>query len=512
MISSMQLSAIPLFLFLLSVRTRAAPNFRYAYCPNDTSYAPDTTYQANLELLFSDLLSNSTAVNGFHNSTVGRSPPDVADGLFLCRGDVSPSVCRDCVEAAIGNVAGKCPRLKVAILWYDECMLRFSNQSIFSQSDHMVGKTLNNGQNATDMNQFNEVVQEVMDDLRTRASSSESGKKFATGEGNLSSQAMAGLSPLYGLAQCTPDLTELDCNQCLQDSVARLRFGSRGGRSLFPSCNVRYEIYPFYSVTGGGAAPPPPPSPVLPPPQPPASRSEKKDGISTKVLIAIIIPIGVSVLLFIVGFCLIIRKGKAKSPEIREDSVSNDITDEQSLHYDLSTVQVATNNFSDENKIGEGGFGPVYKGKLPNGQEIAVKRLSQGSGQGVVELKNEVMLVAKLQHRNLVRLLGFCLEGEEKILIYEFVPNKSLDDFLFADPQKREQLDWSRRYKIIEGIARGMLYLHEDSPLRIIHRDLKASNILLDEEMNAKISDFGMARIFGRDQSQSNTNRVVGTL
>ncbi|XAR65591.1 Non-specific serine/threonine protein kinase [Bertholletia excelsa] len=350
-----------------------------------------------------------------------------------------------------------------------------------------------------------------MGDLLNRASSSKSGKKFATGQANLSSQAVVGASTLFGLVQCTPDLTELDCKRCLQDGVARLPFGSRGGVVIFPSCNVRYEVYQFYNVTAGGAAPPPPPSLVLPPPLPPASSLEKKGGISTKVLIAIIIPIGVSVLLFIVGFCLIVKKGKVKSPEIGEDSVRSDITDEQSLHYDLSTVQVATNNFSDENKIGEGGFGHVYKGKLPNGQEIAVKRLSQGSRQGVVEFKNEVMLVAKLQHRNLVRLLGFCLEGKEKILIYEFVPNKSLDYFLFADPQKREQLDWSRRYNIIGGIARGMLYLHEDSRLRIIHRDLKASNVLLDKEMNAKISDFGMARIFGGDQSQSNTSRVVGT-
>ncbi|KAK0579377.1 hypothetical protein LWI29_025359 [Acer saccharum] len=157
-----------------------------------------------------------------------------------------------------------------------------------------------------------------------------------------------------------------------------------------------------------------------------------------------------------------------------------------------------------------GGFGEVYKGVLPNGQEIAVKRLSKRSGQGVEEFKNEVVVVAKLQHRNLVRLQGFCLEGEEKILVYEFVPNKSLDYFLF-DLEKQRQLDWNTRYKIIGGIARGILYLHEDSRLRIIHRDLKASNVLLDGDMNPKIADFGMARIFGVDQTQGNTNRIVGT-
>ncbi|MBA0748663.1 hypothetical protein Gogos_002655 [Gossypium gossypioides] len=209
------------------------------------------------------------------------------------------------------------------------------------------------------------------------------------------------------------------------------------------------------------------------------------------------------------GFLTGVLGVKEESKEIR-CCPGYDITTVEALQYDFATIEAATNKFSDSNKLGEGGFGEVYKGVLPNQQVIAVKRLSRGSGQGDEEFKNEAVLVAKLQHRNLVRLLGFCLEREEKILVYEYVPNKSLDYFVF-DPTKQGQLDWSRRYKIIGGIARGLLYLHEDSRLRIIHRDLKASNILLDEDMNPKISDFGMARIFGVDQTQGTTRRVVGT-
>ncbi|KAK2987265.1 hypothetical protein RJ640_017568 [Escallonia rubra] len=178
--------------------------------------------------------------------------------------------------------------------------------------------------------------------------------------------------------------------------------------------------------------------------------------------------------------------------------------------FSFNVIAVSTNYFENKNKLGQGGFGPVYKGTLPGGEEIAVKRLSKWSGQGLEELKNELVLIAKLQHRNLVRLLGYCIEGEEKSLIYEYMPNKSLDSFLF-DEAKKSELDWSKRFIIIEGIARGLLYLHRDSRLRIIHRDLKASNILLDEDMNPKISDFGMARIFGGNQKEANTNRVVGT-
>ncbi|XP_042520161.1 putative G-type lectin S-receptor-like serine/threonine-protein kinase At1g61610 isoform X2 [Macadamia integrifolia] len=178
--------------------------------------------------------------------------------------------------------------------------------------------------------------------------------------------------------------------------------------------------------------------------------------------------------------------------------------------FNFDCVAVATSNFSEANKLGQGGFGPVYKGMLSGGQEIAVKRLSRSSIQGLEEFMNEIILIAKLQHRNLVRLLGCCIQGEEKMLLYEYMPNGSLDSFIF-DPAKKGQLDWRKRIHIIEGIARGLLYLHRDSRLRIIHRDLKASNILLDNEMNPKISDFGMAKIFGGNQNRANTNRVVGT-
>ncbi|KAK9266599.1 hypothetical protein L1049_027337 [Liquidambar formosana] len=176
--------------------------------------------------------------------------------------------------------------------------------------------------------------------------------------------------------------------------------------------------------------------------------------------------------------------------------------------FSFVDIVAATNNFSIENKVGEGGYGPVYKGELPNEQEIAVKRLSKMSKQGLEEFKNEVKLTAKLQHVNLVRLLGFCTQREEKMLIYEYMPNKSLDFYLF-DLDKRLLLDWKKRVQIIEGVTQGLLYLQEYSRLTILHRDLKASNILLDNEMRPKISDLGMARIF--DEREPNSKRIVGT-
>nr|XP_018684744.1 PREDICTED: receptor-like serine/threonine-protein kinase SD1-8 isoform X1 [Musa acuminata subsp. malaccensis] len=225
-------------------------------------------------------------------------------------------------------------------------------------------------------------------------------------------------------------------------------------------------------------------------------------------------------ILALVGCCVWRRKkrssttgmsGMAVSLTERHNDEGTKAKDLDLPLFDLGTVADATSNFSIESKLGEGGFGPVYKGKLEDEQEIAVKRLSKTSVQGLDEFMNEVVLIAKLQHRNLVRLLGCCIQGKERMLIYEYMPNGSLDSFLFGDKAKGWLLNWTTRYSIIVGIARGLLYLHQDSRLRIIHRDLKAGNILLDMHMNPKISDFGMARIFGGDETEVNTKRVVGT-
>ncbi|XWS18269.1 hypothetical protein CRYUN_Cryun32bG0029300 [Craigia yunnanensis] len=255
------------------------------------------------------------------------------------------------------------------------------------------------------------------------------------------------------------------------------------------------------------------------------STTGNKRVIKVIVIIAAILGAITGVIfVFLLGKSIAKHKAKRERSEVlNEEESFSKFSRHNVLRRNISIVRLqeiqllnfqelatATNNFHPTNKLGQGGFGPVYRGKFPDGQEVAVKRLSIASEQRLEEFMNEVEVISKLQLRNLVKLIGCCTERQEKMLVYEYMPNKSLDAFLF-DPQRQPVLDWRKRFNIIEGIGRGLQYLHWDSGLRIVHSYLKASNILLDEDLNPKISDFGMARIFGGNEDQANTKRIVGT-
>ncbi|KAJ9566163.1 hypothetical protein OSB04_002129 [Centaurea solstitialis] len=494
-------------LFVLSV----------SQCNNNANFTSNSAYERNLDNALASLTSDTSITYGFYNRSVGETP-NKANVIALCRGDVEPDDCRRCINASSRRLRENCPNQKAAIeQWFDNCMVKYSNETILGKLDYNGRYVVRNGNNASNVDRFNQALSQLLKQLRTDASSGGSHRKYASG--NNTNGPM--LTTIYGRMQCTPDLSEADCYNCLDWAMVQIPdccVNRRGVRVVYHSCDLRYEVYRFFTDTVSLAQtppplPPPPPAPIelSPPPQLPPS-----DGSSNTSIIFIAVVATISLVILVAVFVCIFKRRNRKTERrpsvnlVYEDVETDEFSTSESLQYRFAVIRAATDNFSENNKLGQGGFGTVYKGKLQDEQEIAVKRLSSNSGQGEQEFKNEVLLLARLQHRNLVRLLGFSLEGSERLLMYEFVHNASLDQFIF-DQVKRESLGWERRYKIIHGVAKGLLYLHEDSRLKIIHRDLKAGNVLLDVNMNAKIADFGMARLFTVEETQANTSRIVGT-
>ncbi|CAH8392791.1 unnamed protein product [Eruca vesicaria subsp. sativa] len=477
-----------------------------SYCLDRGNFTAKSTFARNLNGLVSSLSSLTTSKPyGFYNFSSGDSPGERAYAIGLCRREVKRDACLRCIQTAARNLTEQCPRTKQAVMWYTHCMFRYSNMTIYGRKEtDPTGAFIEDETISENRGEFERLQRGLLDGLKAIAAAGGPNRKYAQGNGS----ASAGYRRFYGSAQCSPDLSQQDCDDCLAfgfEGVKSCCDGQIGFRWYCPSCNVRFETWRFYELDAD-LEPDPPGAVGSPTPAAKTVKTGKGKG-GSKVVIAIVIPI-VLVALFAVCLCLVLKWKKNKSVEVAEDEFSN--TD--SLVVDFEDVKAATNNFSSENELGRGGFGSVYKGMFSHGQEIAVKRLSGTSGQGDIEFKNEILVLAKVQHRNLVRLLGFCIHGQERLLVYEFIKNASLDHFIF-DLEKRQLLDWGVRYKMIRGVARGLLYLHEDSRFRIIHRDLKASNILLDQEFNPKIADFGLAKLFDTGQTVTHrfTKRIAGT-
>ncbi|CAH8272973.1 unnamed protein product [Arabidopsis lyrata] len=462
-------------------------------CVDSMFFRPNGTYDTNRRLILSTLASNVSTRDGYYNGSVGEGPEKIY-ALGLCIPRTDPKVCSDCIQIASTGLLQNCPNQTDSYDWRSQktlCFVRYSNSSFSNKMDlepTMIIGDLNSGLFQGNLTAYSRTWEVFMKSMITRVGRT---------------RYLADISPrigsarIYALMQCIPGISSLECGNCIRENVRMYQNccnGFIGGTIRKPVCFLRWDGSEYLGAFGD--------TPSLPPPSP--------DGktISTGAIVAVVV---VSAVIFValLALVLVIRK-RRQSYKTLKPQTDNDMTSPQSLQFDFMTLEAATDKFSRNNKLGQGGFGEIFKGILPNQTEVAVKRLSINSGQGTQEFKNEVVIVAKLQHRNLVRLLGFCLERYEQILVYEFVSNKSLNYFLF-DPTKKSQLDWKIRYSIIGGITRGLLYLHQDSRLTIIHRDIKASNILLDADMNPKIADFGIARNFSVDQTEDNTGRVVGT-
>ncbi|XP_028776277.1 cysteine-rich receptor-like protein kinase 10 [Neltuma alba] len=487
-------------------------NSLHPQCSTHHNFTANSTFDFNLNTLFSSLTSNETAHLDFYNTTVDGGGETIY-GLFMCRGDVNQDACHQCVVESTAELAYYCRFSKAAVNWLDPCLVRYSQHNFFSTVDRKPKLKMLNTNNVSNQAGFMNVLMTVMN-----LTADEAAKPALMKKKSATKAVVVDIQTLYVMVQCTPDLSPGDCRTCLSGVIGNLPWcceGKIGGRVAYPSCFARYELYMFFNSSTPlrpvRLPPPPPPPPPPPAPLTPPTPSDvrRKRRLRT-IVIAVASPVGAVILLCFSFYLSKNQIKKIRMAFLMQKYFGSESNTLEPLQFSLATIEAATNKFSQENCLGQGGFGQVYKGILSNGQEIAVKRLSKSSGQGVEEFKNEVLLIARLQHRNLVALLGFCIEEQEKILIYEYVPNKSLDYFLFGS-QKIKVLNWEERCKIIGGVARGILYLHDYARVKIIHRDLKPSNILLDNEMNPKISDFGMARMVGIHEIEESTSNIVGT-
>ncbi|KAJ8755708.1 hypothetical protein K2173_022701 [Erythroxylum novogranatense] len=238
----------------------------------------------------------------------------------------------------------------------------------------------------------------------------------------------------------------------------------------------------------------------------PNYKVDTAQGLSVGAIIGIVVASCVFVVLILVVLRI---NGYLGGKKLEENELGG--LDLQTGYFSLRQIKRATSNFDSANKIGEGGFGPVYKGVLSDGSVIAVKQLSSKSKQGNREFVNEIGMISALQHPNLVRLHGCCIEGNQLLLVYEYMENNSLARALFGPEENKLKLDWSTRKRILLGVARGLAYLHEESRLKIVHRDIKATNVLLDKDLNAKISDFGLAKLDEEENTHIST-RIAGTI
>lgn len=238
---------------LLSFACEAAPVYSASYCTEGSYFRPNTTFQSTLNTLLSSLVSNATLHDGYYRTNMPLGAPNDLKGLFLCRGDTTPSACQQCVAAAANNITRLCTNQTVSFIWYDECMVRYSNDTYLNNI--VPAFNLDNKENVSDSEstRFSEFLASTLNSIAQEAMNSASGKKFATKEADFTSSMK-----LYSLAQCTPDLSTSECNTCFQSAISSLGnccVRKRGARSLLPGCNIRFELYPFYNVSAVSTRP-----------------------------------------------------------------------------------------------------------------------------------------------------------------------------------------------------------------------------------------------------------------
>ncbi|PVH62862.1 hypothetical protein PAHAL_3G418200 [Panicum hallii] len=472
------------------------------YCSTTGNYTLKSPYQVNLGKLMDDLQSGAIANHAGFNYAVAGEAPDAVFGLTMCYADRNWTQCQNCLQAATTEVELICPFGPEMKAWGDACVLRYSNESFFYVADVISAFHFSDTSNSSvnNMTGVNDTLWSLMSRLAAEAAVSElrlaKGSQVYKGSTSIS-------QVIYGLAQCTRDLNASECSRCLTYFVEELLSSSLSVKINYAvkgySCNVAYKIgedfdsYLFHEKD-------------------PSPRTRPTLGIVAGVTggsIAFVICTGTLV-------CILLRHRIIKAREREVDMFDDDPLEDNTFEkgtgprrFRYRELATAAGFFSDEEKLGEGGFGSVYRGYLKDMDlRVAIKRVSKSSQQGRKEYISEVKIISHLRHRNLVQLIGWCHGGGELLLVYELMPNGSLNSHIHS---QNNVLSWQLRHGIVLGIGSALVYLHQDWEQCVLHRDIKPSNILLDASFNAKLGDFGLARMVDHER-QSHTTALAGTM
>ncbi|KAL7230463.1 hypothetical protein ACSBR2_008858 [Camellia fascicularis] len=442
---------------------------------------------SNLNATFSDLRSQISSQNKKFVTAQQARTSDPVYAMVQCRNYLSVADCVSCFDAAVSQIRN-CSAANGARVIYDGCFLRYESSSFYDQGTLPGNVGVCGNRTVSQATAFDTAVQGLLTDLKI-ATPKINGFFAAT-----KSEVVGGSTTVYAVSQCAETISESTCQDCLTVAYANIQScpPNADGRAVDAGCFLRYSDTAFFAdnqttnispfLEGGG--------------------SSKKNAIIGGVVG------GGGGLLLILAIILWYQLSR-KSKLVRRGNILGASELQGPVIYSYKDLKSATKKFSEENKLGEGGFSDVYKGTLKNGNIIAVKKLALSSSRAKADFESEVKLISNVHHRNLIRLLGCSNKGPELLLVYEYMANGSLDRFLYGE--RRGALNWKQRFEIIFGTARGLAYLHEQFHVCIIHRDIKSSNILLDDDFQPKIADFGLARLLPEDQSHLST-RFAGTL
>ncbi|CAN1170459.1 Cysteine-rich receptor-like protein kinase 42, partial [Linum perenne] len=456
-------------------------------------------FEINLNSTFSQLRALLDGGSKYFATAQHPSGHDPVYTMFQCRNYISKPDCLACFNYAVARILN-CSSANGARVILDGCFLRYESNSFYDQSTQEGHSGVCDQNTTIKDNNYGKALDDLLSKLVT-ATPKMNGFYAASKRVVVANGGGGNNVTVYAVAQCVETVSEIGCQDCLKLAYADLQScfsNTGGGRSINVGCFLRFSNTPFIGDNQT--------TDILP-----FLASNGRSSNKKKIIAGVVGGIGGTLFLAaaVVVCYKLLERWKSSSKGTGGDILG--ATELQGpVSYSYKDLKSATKNFSEERQLGEGGFGKVFKGVLKNGKTVAVKTLVIGQNhRAKTDFQSELKIISNVHHRNLVRLLGCCNSGPEPLLVYEYMANSSLDKFLFGE--KRGSLSWKQRVDIILGTARGLAYLHEDFHLCIIHRDIKTSNILLDDDFQPKIADFGLARLLPESQTHLNT-RFAGTL